>query len=159
MLDVNCELVACDCCQGCSGIVIDDPLYDLVVSASPDGGQALQRSGSPQFAAFEWLQSNANDGISSEQQLLQRYALATLYYSTGGQEWTTSPAWLSSEDECDWYTTGQSDGVCDSNGNYVKIVLEGNNLVGSLPLEILLLSDNLGEFSLVLLTAGFGVMT
>ena len=146
MLDVNCELVACNCCQGCSSIIIDDPIYDLVVSASPDGGQALQSSFSPQFRALQWLQSNANIGMLSDQRLLQRYALATLYYSTGGEQWTTSPAWLSDAHECDWYTTDQAGRACDNNDNYVQLELQGNNLVGTLPLEILLLSDNLGEF-------------
>jgi Leucine-rich repeat (LRR) protein len=44
--------------------------------------------------------------------------------------------------ECDWYTSSQ-DGICNSLGSIEEIDLRGNNLVGRLPDELLLLSETL----------------
>jgi hypothetical protein len=117
----------------------------LIVSAYPDGEEALLDNSSPQFAAFEWLLSPANGDILSNRRLVQRYALATLFYSTRGNEWTISSQWLSSVHECSWYTSVTDVDICDTQGNYVVMGLQQNNLRGTLPMEILTLSDTLGE--------------
>ena len=142
-IQVDCTKVECDCCPECAPVV--DALFDLLVSVSPDGGQALSDLSSPQYAAFEWLRSPTNAGFSLQQTLIQRYALASLYFSTTGDEWTTSSLWLTNSDECLWFTTESEGDVCDSNGNYINIHLRGNNIGGTLPSEVLLLADTLGE--------------
>jgi hypothetical protein len=153
VLEVDCDEVECDCCQSCSGIIIyppgtaptDDPLYQKLTSVSPDNGQALEDTSSPQFAAYSWLSSQTNSEFSSDQRLFQRYALATFYYSTAGDGWITSSSWLTDTDECGWFTTQTDLPICDDDSNYVALVLQDNDLGGSLPLELLLLADTLGE--------------
>jgi hypothetical protein len=142
-VEVDCTKVQCDCCSECSPVA--DTLFELLVSVSLDGGQALSNISSPQYAALEWLRSPVNAGFSSQQTLIQRYALASLYFSTAGDAWTTSSSWLTNTDECLWFTSESGGDVCDSNGNYININLRGNNVGGTLPLEVLLLADTLGE--------------
>jgi hypothetical protein len=142
-IEVDCSKVRCDCCSEC--LLVGDPIFELLASMSLDGGRALSNVSSPQYAAFEWLRSSTNAGITSEQTLIQRYALASLYFSTTGDTWTTSSLWLTNTDECLWFTSESGGDICDSNGNYVKINLQGNNVGGTLPLEVLLLADTLGE--------------
>jgi hypothetical protein len=150
-LEVDCDTVQCDCCTECAGsdipiiiIADDDPLYLMIVAAYPEGGEALFDTSSPQFAAFQWLKSTANTQITADQRLLQRYVLATLFYSTRGSDWEVSSRWLSDANECSWFSSAEAD-VCDANGNYIDISLHENNLRGTLPMEVLLLSDTLGK--------------
>ena len=63
---------------------------------------------------------------------LQRYILALLYVSTGGDEWVNNEKWMSSVSECEWH--GLS---CDTfEGMIDGIDLSNNNLKGSLPSEL-----------------------
>jgi len=123
-----------------------NPMYDLIVSRFPGGSEALSVAASPQRAALRWLQSSVNAQISTDDQLLQRYALASLFYATGGSQWKNTSSWLSEENECSWYTTSNAAMVCDSSGRISEINLESNNLQGFLPMEIGLLADSLGTF-------------
>lgn len=76
----------------------------------------------------------------------QNMALVALYNSTGGPNWHTDTNWLTG-DPCAnaWYGV-----TCDENANIERILLDGNNLFGTLPaeigdlteLELLDLSDN-----------------
>ena len=60
----------------------------------------------PQYAALDWL-ANTDSGASyssaDDVRILQRYVLATLYYSTGGANWNKSYGFLSDEHECKWF--------------------------------------------------------
>jgi len=156
-LEVNCA-VTCSCCTSCgggssggggsqggSGSLSGDPVYELIIAQYPGGAPALADASSPQRMAFQWLKSTANDGIPLGQRLLQRYALATLFYATQGNGWTTSSSWLSQTNECSWYTTANAGSVCDSNGNIIVINLQNNHLQGSIPMELLLLNGTLGK--------------
>jgi hypothetical protein len=124
----------------------DDALYELIIARYPDGAAALADLSSPQRMAFEWLRSSVNSQIKSTLALLQRYALASLFYSTNGAEWESSAAWLSSAGECTWSTTAVSGSMCDSEGNLVEISQRDNNLKGELPGEVLLLWNSLGMY-------------
>ena len=121
----------------------NDPLYQLIVNAFPSGESALQDTSSAQYEALQWLGSSANNGIETdEERLLQRYALATLFYATTGDSWASNELWLSSDDECMWFSsTTKSSGHCDAGGKYIELNLRDNNLDGSVPPEIALLSD------------------
>jgi len=66
--------------------------------------------------------------------LLQRYALATVYFSNAGHKWVESDGWLSQEDVCSW----DSVNVCNSDGVITELDLSSNNLVGTIPVEITL---------------------
>ena len=115
-------------------------LSSLIIEAYPEGQSALEDPNSPQSQALKWLESPANDEISETQRLLQRYALATLYYSTNGESWKNSTGWLSAEDECNWMSTAE-ESICDKSGGYAKIDLQENDLNGTLPAELGILSD------------------
>ena len=57
-------------------------------------------------------------------------ALATLYYSTNGTNWTDNTDWLATNTPCSWYGV-----VCD--GGYVtQLNLQVNQLSGNIPAEL-----------------------
>jgi hypothetical protein len=63
-------------------------LSDLLSSISFYDGVALSTPSSPQSMAFNWLVTNHTNLLTlSPEQIIQRYALATLYYSTNGDSW------------------------------------------------------------------------
>ena len=57
----------------------------------------------PQRQALEWILTDtySSEGLS-DYRLLQRFALATLYYSTNGTEWRNGGGWLEPTNECEW---------------------------------------------------------
>jgi Leucine-rich repeat (LRR) protein len=77
-------------------------------------------------------------------QRVQRYALATFYYSTFMVEheflstptdWSSSENWISDLDECTW------EGIsCNINKQVISITLEEHALSGSLPVELAFLT-------------------
>jgi len=102
---------------------------------------------SPQSKALEWLQ---NDPITlmpgrPTQTVLERYVLAVLYYSTSGPSWAEQLL-SSGEDICTWnYETERNTTfgiLCkDDEGVVDSLALWKNNLRGTIPWEIVLLSD------------------
>jgi len=66
---------------------------------------------SPQHQAFGWLKLDPSIAEYSSDRLLQRFVLATLYYSTGGSGdkdsiWNSDDLWLSYDHhECEWFGT------------------------------------------------------
>lgn len=68
---------------------------------------ALNDPHSPQSMAYRWLQRDMKMQNYSlpEQRVLQRFALATLYYSTEGDRWMHNDNWLNhSVHECLWFS-------------------------------------------------------
>jgi hypothetical protein len=137
-------------------IPVPTELTELLASVSFDGGAALSNSSTPQYSALTWLANNTNLDNYSNKQKIQRYALATFYYSTNGDKWNNKNGWLSDADECKWYNSKTFNGVGESfcrNGEVVGLVmveadgatLTSNNLDGTIPNEIALLSNSLGE--------------
>jgi hypothetical protein len=125
--------------------LVDDEYYQLIIAAYPDGGMALHNRASPQRSAFEWLRSPSNLEDLSEDRILQRYALATFFYSTKGWEWTVASRWLSNEHECSWFSTSNSIEVCNPNKKYTELSLRKNNLGGTIPIEVFVLLESLGK--------------
>ena len=66
---------------------------------------------------------------------MQRFALLTLWFSTNGPQWNNNNGWLSDRDECNWYGI-----VCDQKLVASINELEGNNLMGTLPADLALLT-------------------
>ncbi len=120
-----------------------DELISLLASVSSDGGAALSNRSTPQFFAAQWLSRESGYTWYSDQTKIQRYALATLYLSTSGYQWLNSTGWLTQQDECDWFTA-VDDSACNFNGEIDRFYLPANNLKGTLPPEIALLSNSLG---------------
>jgi hypothetical protein len=94
---------------------------------------------SPQSKAMEWLENDPNLGNFSDEKRIQRYALATLFYSTNGDKWTENEFWLSESEECRWI------GVTCPDIAVSGLNLTLNYLQGKIPPKDGLLSK-LGEF-------------
>lgn len=114
-------------------------LFNFLVSMSFDDGMGLVDTGSPQSQAYEWLFADPRLTEYSSTRILQRYSMATLYYSTGGDAWEENTFWLSEEHECDWFSRTTSSPVCESD-EIVTLELDFNNLEGTVPAEIALLT-------------------
>lgn len=100
---------------------------------------ALQNPASAQSQALEWLSAEENFTRYSDEQRMQRFALATLYLSTGGHQWTNKEGWLTNSSECKWYF--HEDIVYSCVGKeFNGLGLIDNNLNGTLPMEIGLLT-------------------
>lgn len=69
--------------------------------------------------------------LPPEETVTERDALVALYESTGGTNWIRQDGWLSEAELGDWYGIGT-----DDQGSVTRIVLNGNNLVGSLPSKL-----------------------
>ena len=122
----------------------EDLLFRTLATLSADGGSALRDPASPQFAALKWLRTpTGHQGTFKKDVLIQRYALATIYYSTNGGNWESNEGWLSSENECEWFSANKK-GVCDETNTMIELNLMKNGLGGILPLEMDMLS-NLGK--------------
>jgi Leucine-rich repeat (LRR) protein len=118
-------------------------VLDSFVLVYPDEeADALSDRSSPQFKAFLWIlqtePEDLRDSPSRQEILLSRYAMATLYHSTGGESWTESENWLTTLHVCEWYP--KSETQCDEDRNVVELKLPGNNLNGTLPAELVFLS-------------------
>jgi len=104
------------------------------------GYDALVDSASPQFLALDWIANRDLFQIDpSDPLLIQRYALAVLYFATNGDEWKNQLKWLSGDHECQWTGDG---GVrnCNEAGQVTDLSLT-NNLKGTIPKEIMELNQ------------------
>ena len=83
-------------------------------------GEKVYEEDSPQYKAFTWLAYE--DALelpiqeTDEYTLVTRYALAVLYYSTGGESWINDLQFLSKEPVCGWNTTKLGVTICDESG-------------------------------------------
>jgi hypothetical protein len=62
-------------------------LESILVRVAFDNGEALKEQSTPQNEALHWLANNTNLNLYSNATKIQRYALATLFYSTNGTSW------------------------------------------------------------------------
>jgi hypothetical protein len=100
---------------------------------------ALREENSPQTKALQWLQNNSNLESYPLVRRLQRFALATLFFSTGGdRRWNNNSGWLSDENECNWFS---SESLPCREGNLTLLALRNNALRGTISPEISLLSS------------------
>jgi hypothetical protein len=129
-------------------------IIDLITPVSFDGGESLLDPTSPQSFAARWLAVNAELASYSDERKLQRYALATFYFSTDGGAWKDKQKWLNDSNECtDWWQS-ESDGDedvkldCDANDAIQLLYVQDNNLKGTLPDEIAFLSNSIFDLRL-----------
>lgn len=79
--------------------------------------------------AAKWVVDADVGPFDRQADILPRFALAALYYSSNGITWLNQDRWLSDSDVCDgWYGV-----VCDKLGNVVELELSENNLLGDFP--------------------------
>jgi hypothetical protein len=101
---------------------------------------AFASPSSPQSKALTWLvvrdRALVTDAVTDER-LLQRYAIMTLYYACGGEEWKGFVTPLDEQyDKSECLFRGVD---CDDQGRIIKIDLYASNVAGQLPDEIGLL--------------------
>jgi hypothetical protein len=129
-------------------VSLDDPLLEELrsVNALSDDDLALfDDPMSPQSKSLAWLKNDAivMSSSRSTQDVLQRYVLAVLFFATSRPNWTWS--YMSSNDDaCTWNNgTEHRHGVyCQLDGVSIdELILDKNNLQGSLPWEMVLLTN------------------
>eukprot|EP00980_Cylindrotheca_fusiformis_P030874 scaffold25553_cov127-Cylindrotheca_fusiformis.AAC.1 len=110
--------------------------------SQPPWDTVLYQDLSPQYQAYLLLDRNYGLELPPTQVLLQEYALATLYYSTNGPEWSQNSNWLatssSNSSVCTWFTIQPS---CNRHGRLISLNLDENGLVGRMPPELGMLQD------------------
>jgi hypothetical protein len=114
-------------------------LLEYLTSISSDGGLSLQEKSSPQYRAFLWLSSSKDEFTHPSDQLNEKYAMSTFYYATDGDNWKDNSHWLELDDICDWYSNSPATS-CGSARAYQEMELPFNNLRGTLPAELALLT-------------------
>ena len=120
----------------------EEEIVDILSAVSSDNGAALHVTDSPQNKALLWLANDTFQGYYTDDKLIQRYALATLFYSTNGAGWLNQSLWLDDGDECDrwWQYIGKIS--CNAtSGGITSLDLQKNNLQGTIPAEIGLLTS------------------
>jgi hypothetical protein len=100
---------------------------------------ALSNASSPQAKALAWLQ---NDSDYELYRLNQRYALGVLYYSTNIANWSGARTWMTSTNECAWYTGSSYIGeICNESSRLSVLYVKSFDITGSIPREVELLTD------------------
>jgi Leucine rich repeat len=125
--------------SGCEDLPRDTALIEQLSNVT--NLDALLDDSTPQGRAKLWLQEDdpANVDPCTYETLLQRYALATMYFSTDGDGWTDNKGWLSGENECTWSNVECI--MVDNAGQVANLTLVGNNLDGKLPDELHVLDE------------------
>jgi len=70
------------------------------------------------------------------------------YYATNGDQWLNNDFWLSDRKECYWYGKTGSSRSCNKREEIVNLELDTNNIHGSLPAELGLLSSSIERITL-----------
>ena len=111
---------------------------------------SFQDPSSPQSRAYAWIDQDPKRENYSTNKLLQRFALATLYYSLHDRNssWgvNSGAGWLSyGTDECEWQnSTTPKEEVCSSGGEYLHLSVRADwpgSPTGSLPRELWMLTS------------------
>ena len=108
-------------------------LEEILLSNGTSDGKVLDDTSSPQYKAMFWLsEEDALRVTPDSSNFLQRFALAVLYYSTNGDEWTkcskdaddcdNKKHYLSDKHECNWYGSTCADGDALDELNIGKLV-------------------------------------
>ncbi|CAB9527123.1 STYKc [Seminavis robusta] len=133
------------------------PTSLLHVLALPDSTQrAMLDRESPQARAYEWLMSDTSIHVLPEWKLRQLFVLVTFYYSTKGDYWVKKHCWLDwKTNDCHWEQVPTAfkaidspDLHCSDRELITSLDFSTNNLEGTIPPEISLLSTGLQHFAL-----------
>ena len=92
-------------------------LSELKPMLSNESLTALDDPDSPQSQSLRWLLERSNFQAWPFHQQVQRFAMATIYYATGGPSWSNDAGgntWLTNASECGWFQGYQG----DSQGNF-----------------------------------------
>ncbi|CAB9507803.1 Leucine Rich Repeat [Seminavis robusta] len=141
-----------------------------ILSLLPDEtiSAITNHAGSPQAKAWQWLlqDPSLSSLSSSEERIQQRFALATFFFATQGDKWAVNTHWLDyTVHECEWFqkeefarkdliakflpgfltnffpSTTTVPPRCNVDGLLQQLWLDQNNLAGSIPEELFLLTN------------------
>mmetsp|Transcript_17063 Transcript_17063/g.24186 ORF Transcript_17063/g.24186 Transcript_17063/m.24186 type:complete len:593 (-) Transcript_17063:238-2016(-) len=118
-------------------------LHDIIVNAFPNSDIPLENNAtfsSPRQDALQWVLENPPTSTYNERRLVQRWVLATFFYSMSGDSWKNSSGWFS-DNECLW--AGLSCDDTENPNGITSISMEGNLLDGTLPPEISWFNESL----------------
>ena len=119
----------------------NDFLSQLTPLLSNKSLTALKKPDSPQSLSLQWLLEGSNFREWPFHRQVQRYAMATIYYATGGPTWNNGGGnWLTNETECKWFQCYEGD-FCNEDGKLQSLCQGNNTLIGKIPDEIRYLSS------------------
>jgi hypothetical protein len=146
---VDQKEVQCSCCTVCCGRIDDEPFYceqgrrnevENIISSEIPSFQL----GPFQIEALNWLAfddpASLDFDLVTPTELLDRFVMALLYFSTGGENWADSSMLLSASSLCSWKAIVCDSSVVDSYPMVVEMSFSENNLRGQLPTELGLLT-------------------
>lgn len=129
-------------------------LLQLLQKESLGDGSELLDATSYQHQAMVWLETTVDHEAISDEAILQKFALACIYYSTYQKRtlytdavygydatppgWNRTDNWLTPEPECTWFGI-----LCGNDGKVNDIELYSNSLTGSFPPEVVYLKESL----------------
>lgn len=125
-----------------------DSLRSFLSGQVTADGELFDDPKNPQYKALRWLAdedaAQITTDLDGELRVTQRYALAVLYFSTGGAQWEDSLNFLTEEHECEWqsphHENGELRGVTECGALWgdgiTTLALWWNNMTGTLPDEI-----------------------
>lgn len=128
-----------------------DYVKDVITNMLNTSFAELSNPNPPRSRALEWIALDplVEDRTYSDSRIFQRWVLATFFYSTGGDSWYDSNGWVSYTDDCTWFSTRNGHRICDAKGNLEVLDLEHNNLSGSIPHELGILSNSLSKLETI----------
>jgi hypothetical protein len=81
-----------------SSLLESNQVFAIISEASPADESVLLSNETPQGKAVEWIRGSEDNIILSDRnRVLQRFALATIFFATLGEGWAQKTGWLSSE--------------------------------------------------------------
>lgn len=88
---------------------------------------------SAEYKGLQFIATEDTFGLepTKDPRLLERFALAVLYYSTNGAGWTDSFRWLTGADHCNWHQVN-----CNAEDRVTKLDGTLNNVTGTLPTQV-----------------------
>ena len=104
--------------------------------------QTLNTPNTPQNRALMWMARSPNFRAYSSSDKIQRYTLAAIYFSLGGEHWLRQTRWLTASDECYWH------GIVCTRGRVSDVSLGANNVTGVFPFEFDFLKEFLTKISI-----------
>lgn len=120
-------------------------IQNKVLAAGITSKSDLNNKKGPQHHALSWLASVDKISVDSAF-LLERYALAVLFYSTAGITehnkakggWANQENWMTDKGFCSWYGVecGFKKPEFDGDASITAVTLKSNRLSGSLPTEL-----------------------
>ena len=115
--------------------------YDTIKAklTSISSKSSLGDTSSPQYQALNWLVDQDKSQMSPDDPLLlERYALAVLFYSTSAEsKWKRSSNWMTDHGYCMWEGVQCLESTLyDGNGKVLTLNLTQNALQGTIPSEL-----------------------